>query len=508
MANIRSRIAAGLPELIIDPSHPRFLHPKVMDDRVLHAVHEMATETATNPKARISTKNMSTKYHVSLESLRDAWKAYKAEDRILTSAQEDLLCQRLDRLTRYGGKAKALEEPCRVEMLIEKYAIGVLRLLEPTEGNIAYSLQPYWVRDFLSRNPQYHKEQSGPSAPTSSTHPQTSAADTWLLPHQKAALYNIIEKHYPLRSSKGLEEYWKTIRRLAKQQIGYEFLDLTAQNESMQRQHRTQPPAGLRSTALGKRKRDGSQAERTVDWRVWDTACNDFLSVGMAVGRKMETPPCSPPPGLEAAQEEDQASYGVPPATTQSASSTTLPSLQWPAQAQALGAAPYRHDNSGYFTVDDPYRGRTVAPHAARTAYEAEDADIRLANAMGSLARAKQPNAAATSRQYELPERLLREKWAPRWSRRQMAAERLLKDQERRLHSRLQTLVLFGGNVMPIEASQPESSAAMIVQAYADGILAEDDQLVEGNMFVHANWAADFVTCNPRYISCATGLRG
>lgn len=496
LSNIRARIAAGLPELVMDRSDPRFSRISVSDDRILHAIHELANELEANPKARVSIEQKAKKYHVPLAALREMFKNYKAEDRILTSGQELLLCQRLDRLTRYGGNAQASEEPIEVKKLIEKYAIGVLRLLEHNDFDVAYSLQPHWVPDFLSRHARYAVLTDGGPASPGSTHPQTSSDDPWYLPHQKTALYNILEKYYPLRSNKGLEEYWKTVRRMAKQQIGYCSFDLSAQNEMFQRECQPHPPTGLHITALGKRKRGSSELERTVGWRVWDTACNDFVSVKMGVGRKLDTPRCSPPPDLEVLVEEDQPQHATTIDRPTSADTVNLANSTWHSTVQTV-----QNSDSQYFTLEDPYRAEMAS---SRAAYDVEDADIRLANALGSLARAKQSNAAKTSRLYNLPERLVRESWAGRRTRPQVAAEKLLKDQERRLHSRLQNLVPFGGNVMPVEASISEYSAATVVQAYADGILAEDDQLVECNMVVHANWAVDFLKFNHRYAASTT----
>lgn len=51
----------GLPELILDQKHPRFLTSTVIDNRILWAVNEMATELAANPKARVSTDKMAKK---------------------------------------------------------------------------------------------------------------------------------------------------------------------------------------------------------------------------------------------------------------------------------------------------------------------------------------------------------------------------------------------------------------------------------------------------------------
>jgi len=217
--NVRQSLAKGLPELILDRSDPRFLRADIIEARMLHATHELAHDTT----GKLSTVKVAQKFQVPVEPLRDTLKDYHAEDRVLTDPQEQLLCQRLDRLTRYGGIAKAVEEPARVQDLITKYTIGVLRLLEHTDLRVTYQLRPGWVENFLERHPQYRVHEHGAPAPQGSAHATTNAHDHWLLGSQKAALYNILEKHYSLRSSKGLEEYWKAVKRDAKKEVGYDF---------------------------------------------------------------------------------------------------------------------------------------------------------------------------------------------------------------------------------------------------------------------------------------------
>ncbi|KAK5134017.1 hypothetical protein LTR08_007022 [Meristemomyces frigidus] len=536
-SNIHATLSQDLPPLIMDRSHPQFLHPTVVEHRILHAIHSLATELTADPKARISTDKTAKKFYVSTEDLRDIWKDYKAEDRVLTPAQEALLCQRLDRLTRYGGKAKAREEPVHAEGLVSAHAIGVLRLLEHMDGRVTYSLRSQWLQSFLDRNPQYRVSENGPAAPEGSTHPGTDADEPWLLPYQKTALYALLEKNYALRSSKGLQEFWKTVKRLAKPQIGYEFFELTAQNEALQKKHRPNPPPGLRNSALGKRKRD-AEGGSVVDWRVWDTACNDFMSVDLAIMGKVRTPPCSPPPGMEptALDRDDEpleVQYTAPPTPVVPQQSTAYPQsaclptshtrdLSWPShnnhniQYNTAGPAlPLQNAPTTYLpsqnTRSPSYPHPTQPTYSTRSSYTnnpipnvptpptlpQESADIRALNALGALARSPHPNAAATSRFYSLPERLVRESWATRKHRPPTAVARLLAEQERRLHARLRNLECFGGDVVAVESS--EGGAEAVVRAYADGVLAEDDQLVEGNMVVHGEWAREFIGAHGRY---------
>ena len=293
----------------------------------------------------------------------------------------------------------------------------------------------------------------------------------------------------------------------------------------MQQKHRQHCPERLKHTVLGKRKRDEPSEGGKVAWQIWDAACHDFLKVDLAIYGKVDPPPCSPPPGLDVPEEtrppppdlllpEPQhvhPHYGaLDNCHTQSGTQYAQNGnhyaqngTQYVSQPEVPAAQP-SHDYSsyidnGYVPVGDSWTDSAQPYRATAPGCDEEDRDIRLANATGTLAQAGKPNAAATSRLYHLPERLLREHWAPRKTRQKVATARLLKDQEARLRERLDRLVNYGGTIGPVEHMRPDGSPSDIIQAYANGILAEDDQLVEGNMLLHAAWAEEFVERNPRY---------
>ncbi|TKA31620.1 hypothetical protein B0A50_01697 [Salinomyces thailandicus] len=508
LRDVQDALGKNLPELILDRTHPDFPYREQGEARFVHALHKVITDTT----GKLNIAKVAKEFFVPVDALRDALKEYKAQNRVLNHQQEAVLCGRLDRLTRFGGQCKASEEPARVEDLIEKYAVGTLQLFERGGLGVTYTLTPQWVGEFLTRHPQYNVTENGPPAASGSKRAETHALDHWLLDNQKMALCRILEKDLPLRTSKGLEAFWKHVKHDAAKEIGYGFDWLNSRNEVLQRKHRQKCPEGLQHTVLGKRKREG-QAEG-VTWQIWDAACHDFLSTDLAIHGNVDPPPFSPPPTLDPADAVD-----------------VLPQSSVPHKCSSLNPpnnaiAPHHDKSRSRFrptttqTSDDlsTYMGNNLVfvgePWIETPStylpciddHQEETLEIRKWNALGVLAQSTHPNAASASRAYRLADRPLREAWAKRKNRHIAATSRLTTDQERRLCKRLDRLLYFGGSVRSVETVPPDGNLRAIVQTYANGILAEDDQLVEGNMVLHGHWAEEFTERFPQYARLYSNL--
>lgn len=268
-----------------------------------------------------------------------------------------------------------------------------------------------------------------------------------------------------------------------------------AKNEGLQRKHRPDTNEGTGDRVLGKRKRgeDGEHGE--LRWSVFDAACTNFLDVDMSSGL-VQPPHCSPPPGLERLEEDEEPERQF---DFNALFDHTLPANTRYTQPRAANPITSTVNHTDFLHMFDyePYAPAPPAPAPPPTLYGSEDEDPQTlaSNAIGLLSQSPKPNAAATARAYNLPERLLQDRWNPRRRRPAIVAARLMADQEARLLQRLRRLVCFGGEVMVLGVEDLGSDAGRekAVRVYANGVLAEDDLLVDGNMVIRADWAAEFL---------------
>ena len=118
---------------------------EVQLERIKKAIQALIDD----PSPRSNTTNIAKQIGASYGQVRREWHQYKAWNRELTTQQEGILCGRLDRLTRFGGQAKAVEEPCTAECLVEKYACGILHQTEDLDHLAKYSMKSGWSKSFL-----------------------------------------------------------------------------------------------------------------------------------------------------------------------------------------------------------------------------------------------------------------------------------------------------------------------------------------------------------------------
>ncbi|KAF2773036.1 hypothetical protein EJ03DRAFT_333674 [Teratosphaeria nubilosa] len=134
------------------------------------------------------------------------------------------------------GRRQAALRAVKPRNLVSGYGCGVLETIGDLDSGATdiWSMRAGWVEKFLSKYPRYNvKAESGPPAPTNSTHPTTYASELGLLDDEKRALVETLRRHLYLREGWiRIDEYWRTVYKCFKKQRGYDLWWLRGHNEA------------------------------------------------------------------------------------------------------------------------------------------------------------------------------------------------------------------------------------------------------------------------------------
>ena len=125
---------------------------------------------------------------------------------------------------------------------------------------------------------------------------------------------------------------------------------------------------------------------------------------------------------------------------------------------------------------------------------------VQIANALGSLASKPGLSVELVALRFNLPDLTLAGEWKKRKNRPCLKTKWLTSDQKERLPSRLLTTIAFSRDPKETGRRHTTDVCLQLTEEFANDILAEDDQLEEGNLVIKTfYYPLGFMRRNPRF---------